>query len=77
MAIPIHSIVKNASGERFVKLGNGSVIPADIAALAVGKDAWMANIHCKCRDCKAFFPLRELQGNGQWCEPCQVKSLGE
>ena len=70
-----YKIVKNSNGERFVKLSSGSVIPADIAGLCTGKDKWLSEIKCKCRDCKAEFPLSQLGGNGQWCEPCQTAGI--
>jgi len=65
-----YTVRRNAAGERFIAIGN-ELIPADIAALCSGKDAWISQIQCKCRTCKQPFPLKELQGNGQWCEPCQ------
>jgi len=70
-----YTIVRNPEGERGVKLSNGKVIPCDIAALCTGKDAWLAAIEVKCRDCNQLFPLRALQGNGQWCDECQSKSI--
>lgn len=70
-----YSIVKNSSGERAIKLANGNIIPADIAGLVVGKDKWMSEIQCKCRDCGEAFPLKELQGGGQWCEDCQTAGI--
>lgn len=69
------TVRKTASGERIVCLADGTQIPADIAGLAAGQDAWMAEIVCKCRDCKQPFPLRLLNGGGQWCEECQTKDL--
>jgi hypothetical protein len=71
------TIVRNSAGERAVKLADGSVIPADIAGLCVGSDQWLSEIKCKCRDCKQEFPLSELQGGGQWCEPCQTAGIEE
>jgi len=72
---PSFKIIKNAQGERAVKLSTGQVIPADIAGLCVGKDLWLSQIECKCRDCGERFPLSMLQGGGQWCEECQTKDL--
>lgn len=72
--IPAYKIMRDAEGNRAVKIGN-RVIPADIAGLCTGKDAWIAQIECKCRDCKRSFPLRLLQGGGQWCEECQTASI--
>lgn len=72
-----YTILRNPEGERAVKLANGQIIPADIAGLCAGKDAWISQIKCKCRDCGEPFPLRELQGNGRWCEPCQTKDIEE
>jgi hypothetical protein len=75
---PRYTILKNKEGERFVKLNpSGQVIPADIAGLCAGPDAWLSEIKCKCRDCGGLFTLRELQGNGRWCEPCQEASIEE
>lgn len=71
------TIIKNSNGERAVKLASGQVIPADIAGLCAGKDKWLSEIKCKCRDCGEKFPLRELQGGGQWCEPCQTAGIEE
>ncbi len=65
-----YTIKQDKSGSRFVVLSNGNVIPADIAALTAGADKWLSEIECKCRDCGAQFPLRELVGAGQWCEDC-------
>jgi hypothetical protein len=71
-----YKILRNEAGERAVKiLATGQIIPADIAGLCCGPDAWLSEIECKCRDCGQKFPLRELQGNGQWCEPCQTKDI--
>jgi hypothetical protein len=72
--IPAFKIVKDSEGNRAVKYGN-KVIPADIAGLCTGRDRWLAEIECKCRDCGEKFPLRLLQGGGQWCENCQTKDL--
>ncbi len=74
---PRYTILRNPEGERAVKLANGQVIPADIAGLCAGKDAWISQIECKCRDCGKSFPLRLLQGNGQWCDGCQAKGAEE
>ena len=70
-----YKIKINTAGDRFVCLANGQIIPADIAGLAAGPDKWLSEIELKCRDCKTLLPLKELHGNGQWCEPCQVASL--
>ena len=70
-----YTIVKSPSGDRAVKLANGNLIPCDIAALATGKDKWLSEIQCKCRDCGDRFPLSQLQGNGQWCDACQDASI--
>jgi len=76
MNTPEYKIVKNESGERAVKIiRSGQLIPADIAGLCVGKDFWLSQIKCKCRDCKQEFTLRELQGGGQWCEECQTAGI--
>lgn len=73
---PAFKILKGDSGYRFVKIiRTGQVIPADIAGLAAGKDKWLSEIECKCRDCGEKFPLRLLQGGGQWCQDCQDKSI--
>jgi len=68
-------ILKSATGDRAVKLQDGTVIPADIAGLAAGADKWLSEIVCKCRDCGKPFPLSQLHGGGQWCEPCQEASV--
>lgn len=70
-----YSIKKSQSGDRFVFLADGGIIPADIAGLAHGPDKWLSEIRCKCRDCGGLFPLSELNGNGQWCEPCQTADI--
>ena len=72
---PAFTILKDSNGNRAVKLASGNIIPADIAGLCVGPDAWLADIKCKCRDCKQTFPLRDLNGGGQWCEECQNASI--
>ncbi len=71
-----YQIVKDAFGNRAVIFGNKTV-PADIAGLCVGKDAWLSEIKCKCRECRQEFPLKELHGGGQWCEACQEASIEE
>ncbi len=65
-----YKIVRNATGERFLKLANGGIIPAGIARMAVGKDAWMSRVECKCRDCGGSFALRDLNDTGEYCEAC-------
>jgi hypothetical protein len=71
-----YTILRNPEGERAVKImATGQIIPADIAGLCAGKDAWISQIQCKCRDCGELFALRDLQGNGQWCEECQTKDM--
>jgi hypothetical protein len=72
-----YTILKNECGERAVKLASGLIIPADMAGLCSGRDAWISQIQCKCRECGEKFPLRELHGQGQWCEPCQVAGMEE
>lgn len=71
-----YTILKDSTGARAVKFGS-QIIPADIAGLCGGKDKWLSEIKCKCRDCKQEFPLSELHGGGQWCEPCQEASIEE
>jgi hypothetical protein len=68
-------IIKNIHGERAVKLQSGQIIPADIAGLATGRDKWLSEIRCKCRDCGELFPLSMLHGGGQWCEECQCAGV--
>jgi hypothetical protein len=70
-----HKIMRTADGSRVVKFADGSSIPADIAGLCAGPDKWISEITCKCRDCGEVFPLRELQGGGQWCEECQTAGI--
>jgi len=71
-----YKIRRNDAGERFVLIGS-ELIPADIAGLCAGKDFWISQIKCKCRRCGELFPLRELAGGGQWCEPCQTADMEE
>ena len=71
-----YKITKNQYGERFVVIGR-QIIPADIAGLCAGKDHWISQIQCKCRDCGQLFAFRDLQGNGQWCEPCATADIEE
>jgi hypothetical protein len=70
-----YSIKRNASGDRFVCLASGHKIPAGVAKLAAGRDAWLSEITCKCRDCGERFPLRKLNGEGQWCDDCQFADV--
>lgn len=72
-----YSIKRTATGDRFVHLASGQLIPADIASLADGGDRWLSDITCKCRDCGDRFPLRELHGMGQWCEDCQTSDVDD
>jgi len=75
MKIQAYKITRSESGARFVRLANGSVIPAGIAGLAAGPDKWLSEIKCKCRDCKGLFTLRELGDSGQWCETCAAVGI--
>lgn len=68
-----YAISRLPSGERFVVIPGHTSIPAEIAALAAGVDAWMSRIECLCRDCRQPFALRDLQGGGQWCNECATK----
>jgi hypothetical protein len=70
-----YKVMKSLGGDRIIVLASGAQIPADVAGLAVGQDSWLAAIECKCRDCGALFPLRELNGGGQWCEECQLAGV--
>jgi len=72
-----YKIFKNQTGDRFIKFENGTSIPADIAKLCVGADKWLSEIKAKCRDCGELFPFRDLNGGGQWCEPCQYADIDE
>lgn len=72
-----YTIKRNSTGDRFVYTSDGRRIPADIAGLCVGRDKWLSEIKCKCRDCGELFPLRELQGNGQWCETCATADIND
>lgn len=58
------------TGERFVRLLNGCVIPAAIAGMAAGPDKWLSEIQVNCVTCAKLFTLRELGETGQWCETC-------
>ena len=58
------------TGERFVRLFNGCVIPAAIAGMAAGPDKWLSEIQACCIMCSQTFSLRELGETGQWCETC-------
>lgn len=70
-------IKKSSTGARFVHLTDGRIIPADIAKICVGRDRWLSQIRCKCRDCGESFTLSDLGGGGQWCEPCATKDVEE
>ena len=70
-----YTIKKDNSGARYVCLSSGKLIPADIASLAAGRDSWLSEIQCKCRECGERFPLRELNGGGQWCDDCQCADI--
>jgi hypothetical protein len=72
-----YTVKKLPNGERIICLADGTQIHADIAGLAAGTDKWLSEIVCKCRDCKQPFPLRELNGGGQWCETCQTADIEE
>lgn len=63
------------TGERFVRLANGRMIPAAIAGMCAGPDKWLSEIRCKCRTCGELFPLRELGETGQWCETCSFVGI--
>jgi Zn finger protein HypA/HybF involved in hydrogenase expression len=75
VSLQSYKIKRDASGARFVFLASGSIIPADLASIAAGPDRWLSEIKCKCRDCGELFPLRELNGGGQWCEECQTAGI--
>ena len=70
-----YKIFRNASGERTIRFADGGRVPADIAKLCAGKDRWISQIKAKCRDCGELFPFRDLNGGGQWCEPCQFADI--
>jgi len=70
-----YAISRSLEGERFVVIPGCTAIPAEIAALAAGADAWMSRIECLCRDCRQPFALRDLQGGGQWCNDCATKDI--
>jgi len=72
-----YKIVQNSDGERYVKLANGDIIPAGIAGLCAGRDKWLAEIECKCRDCGVLFPLKYLGETGQWCETCATVGIAD
>ena len=67
-----YKIVRNSNGDRAVRLADGTTIPAGIAGLCVGKDRWLSEITCNCRECDGLFTLQELGEVGQWCESCAV-----
>ena len=70
-------VIKNKQNERFIKVftqTNTFVIPAEIAALGAGKDAWMKEIAVTCRDCKAKFKLNESDSH-LYCEDCFNKEI--
>jgi len=69
------TVRKMTTGERVIVLDSGSTIPADIAGLCTGRDLWLSQIECKCRDCGEKFPLSRLNGGGQWCDECQTKGI--
>ena len=70
-----YKIYKDSNGARYVKMENGNVIQAGIAALCAGKGKWLSEIKCKCRECKKEFMLSELNDDGQFCEECQLADL--
>ena len=72
-----YSIKRSETGERFVALSDGRVIPAGIAGMCAGRDKWISHIKCKCRTCGEMFPLRELGETGQWCEPCSYADIND
>lgn len=71
-----HTILKNKEGERFVQVGI-NIIPADIAGLGAGPDAWLRHIKCKCLDCGEPTELQYMTGNGRWCDTCAFASVEE
>ncbi len=79
MNTPRYKVINAPSGERVVCYGENlqNEIPADIAGLCRGRDKWLSEIKCACRDCKKEFPLSELHGGGQWCEECQTAGMEE
>ena len=70
-----YTIRENSNGQRFV-ITKGFAVPVDIAALAAGKDAWMRNIECPCKDCGGLYALHELIGGG-YCEDCAFADIEE
>lgn len=70
-----YAISRLPCGSRFVLIPGYPPIPAKMAACCAGKDAWMSGIECLCRDCRQPFPLRDLQGGGQWCNECATKDI--
>ena len=53
-------VISTPSGQHLWIHGEPCLIPIEVAALASGKDAWIAEIKARCKECGQFFPLREL-----------------
>lgn len=69
-----YAISQLPCGSRVVLIPGYPPLPAEIAACCAGKDAWISQIQCICRDCRQPFALRDLQG-GQWCNECATKDV--
>jgi len=73
-----YKICENKEGERFVVLiGTREIIPCDMAGLMAGKDKWISEIFCECRECGDEHPIRGMYANGQYCGMCSINHQEE
>jgi hypothetical protein len=57
-------------GHRYFVFNNETKILAEIAGLAVGKDAWVSQIQLECKECKEMYAVKQMHCGGQFCEEC-------
>lgn len=72
----VRVVTNKTNGRKFAIVNNdmSAAYPLELCAMAGGKDAWMRNITCKCKDCGVRMPVSELN-EGFYCEPCLNKDM--
>ncbi len=53
-----------------------AIVPADIASIAAGPDAWLRDVLIRCTDCKTPTPVGTLEGY-RLCPCCYEKVTAE
>ena len=73
-----YKIIESRDGERAVFIpSTREIIPCDMAGLMAGKDKWLSEIFCECRECEEEHPIRNMYANGQYCGMCSINHQEE